>query len=302
MKTPASLVMVAALLGACASAPDVPPSDQDRIEAWRPLIKGAKLHHVHHNVTDRQEAIAYYLKHVDTRAEKFAGTEDAIWVQRSWLLFNEVAERPPSSEGTGIHHIGWGAPDAAAEFARQKALGATFDPEITDIGLGLGGPSAKAFSFMYIIGPNGEIIELNTDEDDNFGHIHFYSRQPHTTSGWYGNMFGLAESDPVFPGQAAHFGIGDRMARRHFGNVNTIFSGVRGEAEFKPTTSTVIDHIGISVPNLETALAAIRPYNITVLAEPKTGGPGWRHAFIEGPDRVAIELIEDRTAQPKITD
>ncbi len=114
MKTPASLVMAAAVLGACASAPDAPPSDQDRIEAWRPLIKGAKLHHVHLNVTDRQEAIAYYLKHVDGRAEKFAGTEDAIWVQRSWLLFNEVAERPPSSEGTGIHHIGWGTTDAAA--------------------------------------------------------------------------------------------------------------------------------------------------------------------------------------------
>ena len=65
-----------------------------------------------------------------------------------------------------------------------EAQGAQFDPGLRDIGVGLGGPNAKDFSFMYIIGPNGEIIELNTDEDDNFGHIHFYSKQPFTTSGW----------------------------------------------------------------------------------------------------------------------
>lgn len=299
MKTPVGLLIAAFVLGACASP--VPPSDQDLIEAWRPIVKGARLHHVHLNVTDRREAIAYYLRHVDARAETFAG-EDAVWVQRSWILFNEVKERPAPSAGTGINHIGWGAPDPRAEFERQKALGATFDPEITDIGVGLGGRAKTDFSFMYLIGPNGEIIELNTDEDDNFGHIHFYNRQPFTASGWYGNMFGLVESDPVFPGHATHYGIGDRMSRRHFGNVNTIFSLERGEAEIKPTTGTVIDHIGIAVPNLDAAMAAIKPYNVTILAQPATGGPGWRHAFIEGPDRVAIELIEDHTPQPKITD
>ena len=301
MKTPACFAFAALILSACASdAP--PPSDQDLIEAWRPIIKGARLHHVHLNVTDRKEAIAFYLKHVDVIATKFAGTEDAVWAQRSWILFNEVKERPAPSAGTGINHMGWGAPEPRAEFERQKALGATFDPEIRDIGVGLGGPAAKDFSFMYIIGPNGEIIELNTDEDDNFGHIHFYSRTPFTTSDWYGNMFGLTDSDPVFPGYAAHYGMGDRMSRRHFGNVNTIFSLERSGAEIKPTTGTVIDHIGISVPNLDAAMAAIKPYNVTILAQPATGGPGWRHAFIEGPDRVAIELIEDHTPQPKITD
>lgn len=106
----------------------------------------------------------------------------------------------------------------------------------------------------------------------------------------------------MFAGYAAPFGMGDRMSRKHFGNVNTIFSMVRGEAEMKPTAGSVIDHIGISVPNLDAALAAIKPYNIKILAAPAAGGPGWRHAFIEGPDLVSIELIEDHTAQPQITD
>ena len=56
MKTPAGLAIAALMLGACAAAP--PPSDQDQIEAWRPIIKGAQLHHVHLNVTDRKAAIA----------------------------------------------------------------------------------------------------------------------------------------------------------------------------------------------------------------------------------------------------
>lgn len=41
---------------------------------------------------------------------------------------------------------------------------------------------------------------------------------------------------------------------------------------------------------------------VKVTAEPRSVGP-IKFAFIEGPDRVAIELIEDRSpAPPKIPD
>lgn len=298
MKTLAALALAIVALGACAS--DAPPTLQAQAEAWRPIIKGAHFHHVHLNVTDRKAAIAFYEKHFDAKAEVFAGTEDAVWVQRSWLLFNEVSERPPSSEGTAINHMGWSTPDAHAEFARQKMLDAPFNTEIRNIGGGLGARDPSEFAFMYLEGPNGELIEINTGEDNNFGHIHFFGRQPHTASLWYANMFGLTDAPPVFPYHVAPAGT-ERMSRRLIDNVSTIFSSRQGEDEMKPTRGTVFDHIAISVPDLDVALTAIEPYGVPVLAGPAIGGPGWRHAFIEGPDRIAIELIEDRTRQPQIT-
>jgi len=299
MKFLTGFILASLALGGCVSAD--PPSAQDQAEAWRPIIKGAHFHHVHLNVTDRKAAIAYYVKHFDAKADVFAGTEDAVWTQRSWLLFNEVAEKPPSSEGTAINHIGWGALDAHAEFERQKTLGADFNTTIRNIGGGLGARDPAEFAFMYLNGPNGELIELNTDPDDNFSHIHFFGRQPHTTSMWYANLFGLTESPPVLSYYIAPVGT-EQMSRRFLDNVNTIFALSPAGSEMKSTRGTVFDHIAISVPNLDVALAALKPYNITMLAQPAAGGPGWRHAFIEGPDRIAIELIEDNTPRPKITD
>ena len=37
---------------------------------------------------------------------------------------------------------------------------------------------------------------------------------------------------------------------------------------------------------------------MTITQEARAVGDKFRYAFIEGPDRVAIELIEDRTAHP----
>ena len=287
------------LTAACASAE--PQSAQDKSKAWGPIVAGAHWHHVHLNVTDPDKSLAFYTRHFDAWPETFAGSEQAIWTQRSWLMFNKVNSPPSSSIGTAINHIGWGAPDARAEFERQKALGATFDTELRDISIGLGAKETGQFYFMYVKGPNGELIELNTDPDNNFGHIHLNSMDPIAAGAWYANVFGATPAPPYFPHLAVQTGSGT-ISRQFIDNVNMIIIRARDSEEIRPTTGSVIDHIAFSVPNLETALAAARAREIKVLAEPAVGGPGWRHAFIEGPDRIAIELVEDETVSPAITD
>jgi catechol 2,3-dioxygenase-like lactoylglutathione lyase family enzyme len=290
--------LIAASFGLAAAA--APPSAEDKAREWGPIIPGAHFHHMHLNVVDREAAIAFYTSHFDARRAKWDG-QDAVWTQRSWFLFNEVKTPPPTNAGTAINHFGWGAPDARAEFERQKGLRTTFQTEIRDISTGLGGKAGQFF-FMYVKGPNGETIELNTDPDNNFGHIHMDSADPLGANAWYRNMFGAVDAPPYFPDLVTMVGAG-RTSRQFLDNINIIINGRTNGPPIRSTKGAIVDHIGISVPNLDKAMAAVRAHKVTVLEEPSPGpGKHDRHAFIEGPDKIVIELVEDHTPHPPVTD
>jgi catechol 2,3-dioxygenase-like lactoylglutathione lyase family enzyme len=68
---------------------------------------------------------------------------------------------------------------------------------------------------------------------------------------------------------------------------------------FASTRGRVVDHLGFSVDDLEATLARMRSEGVKVTSEPRTIADGRiRSAFIEGPDQVAIELIQDATPRP----
>src|SRR5215470_4776359 len=71
----------------------------------------AHFHHLHLNSTDPAAAINFYASKFDCEKTRFNGNTDAVWAQKSWILFNK-ARKPPKSEITSaIWHIGWGAED-----------------------------------------------------------------------------------------------------------------------------------------------------------------------------------------------
>jgi catechol 2,3-dioxygenase-like lactoylglutathione lyase family enzyme len=279
------------------------PSGAEVAAKWGPIIPGAHFHHVQMNVKSRDASIAWYLARLPGMKAKYIDGQDALWVQRSWILFNEVPTPAPLEAGTAIQHYGWGNPDVPGEFARQKGLGTTFNTEMRDISTGMGGADAKGkFYFMYLKGPDGEIIEVNTDPDTNFGHIHMSSADPKAAEDWYKSMFGIVEAAPYFASEVTNVGSGHE-ARFFFDNINMIIVQTRqGSAPIRATTGSVADSIGVSVPNLDRAMAAVRAHKVTVLQEPSDGpGKGNRHAMIEGPDKMAIELIEDHGVHPPVT-
>lgn len=55
-----------------------------------------------------------------------------------------------------------------------------------------------------------------------------------------------------------------------------------------------IEHICLAVRGLDAAAAELKAKGVTFVVEPRELRPGLRFAFIEGPDRVRIELV-DRT-------
>jgi catechol 2,3-dioxygenase-like lactoylglutathione lyase family enzyme len=267
----------------------------------------AHFHHVHLNSTNPAAAIDFYSGKFKARKEKFAGLSDAVWTGDSWLLFTQVGAPPPSELISGIWHIGWGAEDMTATYEKQVDSGTKFATPITDISEMVGGN--RPFFYAYVDGPDHALIELNTARNHNFGHVHMFSADPPATGEWYAKHFGWRvmtqkekrefRGNPIGP---AAFVTAD-----HVSMIVYPVEHVRKNAadawqrrtEFAPTRGRVIDHLGFSVADLDATLDRLRKAGVLVTAESKeVAGGRLRYAFIEGPDNVSIELLEDHSPPP----
>ncbi|MFC4166469.1 VOC family protein [Teichococcus aestuarii] len=55
-----------------------------------------------------------------------------------------------------------------------------------------------------------------------------------------------------------------------------------------------IEHIGLTVPDLDAAIAELAGKGVPLTSGPREVRPGLRIAFIDAPDKVRIELLERR--------
>lgn len=55
-----------------------------------------------------------------------------------------------------------------------------------------------------------------------------------------------------------------------------------------------IEHIGLTVPDLDAAIAELAGKGVPLTSGPREVRPGLRIAFIDAPDQVRIELLERR--------
>ena len=143
-------------------------------------VSDAHFHHLHLNATDPNADIEFYTTKFDAAKGRFAGLMDAVWVQKSWILFNKVPYA--SRADSGQHHLalrmGRGGHEGdLSETGRIR--GRKFDTPITDIS-DIGNPNAPMgrFFYAYVLGPDDALIELNTANHHHFGHIHLLSDDP----------------------------------------------------------------------------------------------------------------------------
>lgn len=304
------LAVISIVASACAQAQAPESARRSAYTNPPPLIAGAHWHHLHINSIDPAASIAYYTKHFKAEPARFAGSMDAVRTQKSWLLFTQVDAPPSTAHNTAIWHVGWGAPDPHAEFKRQTELGNKFFQPLTDISTGLGGPPGRFF-YMYVESPDGTWIELNTARHDNFGHLHLFAADPIAAGDWYIKFFGAtgrALSTPETPRAPRMSLTGIQVgpsSSLYLDNVNIIIYPIQysqkvyasdwvdGQTELASTRGNVNDHIGISVPNLDAALEILQAHGVKVTQAPREVPGKFKYAFIEGPDHIAIELIEE---------
>ena len=257
-----SKLLVGALaLAVCSAAP-------------RPAAAAPALyHHMHLNVPNAEQGVAWYIKHMDCKA--VPNRANAALCDTTLFLFAARDPKGPS-EGTGANHFGFSFHDLTAKAKELQAAGVKFTGEVRDV--------PGLFKLAFIEDPWGTRIELVEDHDyPGFHHIHLSSMDPEKTLAWYQNIFG-----------------GERAKMK--GKIDAVLYGkvwlmaVKAKEAPAATEGRAIDHLGWSFPDLDAAAAEIKQKGVTFQTEPRALTPpspsSVKISFITGPEGVRIEVVE----------
>ncbi len=271
-----------------------------RLEAAEPPVDAARFHHVQLNVTNPKESIKFYSRVFGATPIKFRGVSDALFTERSFLLLNKVDQPPDHRLNTGIWHIGWGGVDVKNEYEWWKRHDVTIHTPLSPL------PGRDNY-FMYISGPDKELIEINTMGHHRFAHVHFFCDDVNAATDWY----------------ATHLGLKPRMAHRprpkgnmetlagiwmnfiQCDNVTMIFFGKPDISpappwwpdeplqEIQPTKDRPIDRIAFSYRDIQPVYDRLQGAGVKII-EPITQKEQFKlkSFLVEGPDRVSIEIVE----------
>lgn len=276
----------------------------------------AHFHHLHLNTTDPKAAIDFYTSKFDCERARFAGLLDAVWAQKSWMLFSKVEKAPPWELTSAIWHFGWGAENMKAAYEKHVAAGTKFFTPLTDISDIGGNVGAKdLLYYAYVESPDKALIEINTAGHHRFGHLHLFSADPIAAGEWYSKYFGAKRLGTRPPSREPRFYRGYQIGPSvslMMDNVNIIIFPAeylkkdypdrwKGKVELESTKGRVVDHVGFSVANLSEAVEKLRKDGVKVTDEIRSvAGGKIKFAFIEGPDKIRIELIEGHAESQRI--
>ena len=119
-------------------------------------------------------------------------------------------------------------------------------------------------------------------------HVHLRSADPDAAGAFYEAMLGAehrarAETGGQLRVTVALAGVLLFIDRAEPGAAATPEPPVHG-----------LDHIALTVPDLDAALDALKGRGVEIVSGPTDVRPGLRIAFLRAPDRVRVELLERR--------
>jgi catechol 2,3-dioxygenase-like lactoylglutathione lyase family enzyme len=227
------------------------------------------------------------------------------------MLFTKVNKAPAWELTSAVWHFGWGAEDMKATYEKHVASGTKFFTPLTDIS-DIGNPNAPpgSFFYAYIESPDKALIEINSARHHRFGHLHLFSADPVAAGEWYMKYFGARRPSTRPLSREPRFYRGHQIGPSMsliMDNVNLIIYPVeytkkaypehwKGKTEIESTKGRVVDHVGFSFANLAEALEKMRKDGVKVTDEIRSIGK-IKYAFIEGPDKIRIELVEGHASK-----
>ena len=118
-------------------------------------------------------------------------------------------------------------------------------------------------------------------------HIHLRSPDPEATAAWYRDKLGAEVVGTPQPGGSV------RIDLNLAGQKVFIARARPGEAAAAPSSPYLgLDHFGLTVANIDAAVAALKAKGVTFTKDIATVRPGVRIAFLSAPENVSIELIQ----------
>jgi catechol 2,3-dioxygenase-like lactoylglutathione lyase family enzyme len=163
--------------------------------------------------------------------------------------------------------------------------------------------------FAYMQGPDGALIEYQGNMPaERFNHVHMYQEQPFCAQIWYAKHLNAAlprgaalrsenncavarGPDRTWPALEQQGMFRTPSAGVLFGDVALNWYMRQTQTPLIATRGRLMDHIGLSVANLDAWIAKLRREGVTFLEQPYRLGDT-RAVMIEGPSREAIELVE----------
>ncbi|HYM17153.1 MAG TPA: VOC family protein [Micropepsaceae bacterium] len=166
--------------------------------------------------------------------------------------------------------------------------------------------------FAYLNGPDGTLIEYQGNmPKERFNHVHMYQEDPFCARVWYQTH--LNAPSPQTPATAPKYTEANCKVARSadrtwpalerqgmfrtpttgvtFGDVAMNWYMRQTDAPLVSTRGHLMDHVGLSVANLDAWAAKLRAEGVKFLEQPHKLGDT-RAFMIEGPSREAIELVE----------
>jgi predicted enzyme related to lactoylglutathione lyase len=253
------------------------------------------FHHLHLKSTAPETAINFYLKAFDvTKKTRLAGFQ-AVQSENIFLLFDKVSQAPAIAPDSAIWHFGWGSTAMESDYEHHKANGIEFATPMTRLNSNL--------LFAYMKAPDGALVEINTAATRAFIHTHLYSAAPLCAADWYVKHLGAVSRsqragscEVPFAAPSEPLGVIRSPATTvRFGEVSLIIYPQQRPAKLVSSRGHTVDHIALGVNDLAATLARLRTEGVKVLQEPHPfGNSKTRAAMIEGPDAIAIELVETK--------
>jgi catechol 2,3-dioxygenase-like lactoylglutathione lyase family enzyme len=251
------------------------------------------FHHVHLNSVNPAAAINFYTKTFAVTKQTSLAGWDAVQSEQMYLLFNRVNKPPAATLESAIWHFGWGSTAMEADYQRHLAHGVSFATPLTRLNANL--------LFAYMQAPDGALVEINTANTTAFLHVHLYSAAPLCAADWYVQHLGATSRaqrtgncDVPFGAPSEPLGVIRAPATTvRFGAISLIIYPRQRPVPLVSPRGRVVDHFAFSIPDLDATLKRLRAANVKVLADTHPfGKSAQRAALIEGPDAVALELVE----------
>ncbi len=243
----------------------------------------ADFHYVAITTASPLQAVSWYTRHMG--CEAVVDRNDAVDCFGTEVIFVPQTTTG-SSQGTGIDHLGFSVPDLPARMAELEAVGVRGSGvrlQRNDDG-STWREEPGLYKVAFVFDPWGTRIQLVEDpETTGFHHVQLSAADPAATLAWYRDQMG---------GQAAS--LKGRLDAVKFGDV-WFLAALNPEGEPGTTIERAIDHIGFSVDPMDDAVAELRGQNVgfeTEPAVPEGGRTSARRAFLYGPDRVRVAVVE----------
>jgi len=166
--------------------------------------------------------------------------------------------------------------------------------------------------FGYLRGPDGAMIEnAQAGTTERFNHVHMYHEHPNCAMDWYvahlgarrpqgrggnppppasGDCHTTAYAPPTYPSFVKGGFVREPSGGVNFDDISILIRPWPGGG-LASTRGKLVDHWALSTADLSAIVARLKAEGVKILEEIHPWGNS-RAAMIEGPDRIAIELVE----------